>query len=75
MYKLYAKERNKQDYDYIKELQKENQIYYEIDNLDTNKYKEAIVLENNKCVYYKEFKDNCKILKRGGVSGKKSTFK
>lgn len=52
-----CKKIDKENYDYIKDLQKENQIYYEIDNLDTTKYKEAIILENNKCVYYKELKD------------------
>ena len=65
MYKLYAKERNKQNYDYIKSFEKENKIYYEVDKLDTGEYKEAIVLENSKCIYYKEFEkkrcDKCKI--------------
>lgn len=63
MYKLYAKERNKQDYDYIKSFEEENKIYSEVDNLDTNKYKEAIILQNGNCVYYKEFIrcDKCNI--------------
>ena len=63
MYKLYAKERNKQDYDYIKSFEEENKIYSEVDNLDTNKYKEAIILQDGKYVYYKEFIrcDKCKI--------------
>lgn len=63
MYKLYAKERNKQNYDYIKSFEEENKIYYEVDNLDTNKYKEAIILQNDKYVYYKEFIrcDKCNI--------------
>lgn len=65
MYKLYAKERNKQNYDYIKSFEEENKMYYEVDKLDTGEYKEAIVLENSKCIYYKEFEkkrcDKCKI--------------
>lgn len=63
MYKLYAKERNKQDYDYIKSFEEENKIYSEVDNLDTSKYKEAIILQDGKYVYYKEFMrcDKCKI--------------
>lgn len=65
MYNLYARKREKPDFEYITSFENKNQEYSEIDKLDRGEYSEAIIVHENGCELYMEFKKP-KVYKRGG---------
>lgn len=65
MYNLYARKREKPDFEYITSFENKNQEYSEIDKLDRGEYSEAIIVHESGCELYMEFKKP-KVYKRGG---------
>ena len=65
MYNLYARKREKTDFEYITSFENKNQEYSEIDKLDRGEYSEAIIVHENGCELYMEFQKP-KVYKRGG---------
>lgn len=55
MYNLYAKKREKPNYEYITTFERKEQKYCEVDKLDPNLYQEAIVVSEGGCELYVEF--------------------
>jgi hypothetical protein len=53
MYELWAKKES--NYELILKFNDEKQQYSKIDELDKSTYKEAIIMENGRCILYKEF--------------------
>lgn len=68
MYNLYARKREKPEFEYITTFNNEEQKYYMVDLLDEDIYKEAIVVSERGCELYVEFQKP-KVLKK--ESGKK----
>lgn len=63
MFELWAKEREAASYKFIFSFSNEIYKYTAIDSLDTEKYREAMVLERRNCILYKEF-EKPKVLKK-----------
>ena len=55
MYNLYAKKREKPQFEYITTFENKEQKYSEVDKLDPNTYQEAIVVSEEGCELYVEF--------------------
>jgi hypothetical protein len=68
MYNLYARKREKPEFEYITTFENKEQKYSEVDSLDESIYQEAIVVSENGCELYVEFQKP-KVLKK--ESGKK----
>lgn len=64
MYNLYARQREKPNFEYINTFENKEQKYSEIDKLDRNIYQEAIVVNEQGCELYMEFPTKQKILSR-----------
>ena len=55
MYNLYARKREKPEFEYITTFENKEQKYSEVDSLDESIYQEAIVVSENGCELYVEF--------------------
>ena len=55
MYVLWARKREKPDFEFITEFNNKQQQYYLIDELDKSIYKEAIIVSEEGCELYVEF--------------------
>jgi hypothetical protein len=55
MYNLYARKREKPNFEYITTFEKKEQKYSEVDKLDETIYQEAIVVSDQGCEMYVEF--------------------
>ena len=55
MYNLYARPKEKPNFEYISTFENKEQKYSEIDKLDRNIYQEAIVVNEQGCELYMEF--------------------
>ena len=64
MYNLYARKREKPEFEYITTFYNEEQKYYMVDTLDEDIYKEAIVVSERGCELYVEFKQKVKEKKK-----------
>lgn len=64
MYNLYARQREKPNFEYISTFENKEQKYSEIDKLDRNIYQEAIVVNEQGCELYMEFPVKVKKLVR-----------
>lgn len=66
MYELWAKKREEPDYIFIKRIEPVS-IFYELDNLSSSEFKEAMVVERVndilRFIYYKEYKKE-KVLRK-----------
>lgn len=66
MYELWAKKREEPDYIFIKRIEPIS-IFYELDNLSSSEFKEAMVVERVndilRFIYYKEYKKE-KVLRK-----------
>lgn len=73
MYELWAKKKAidgyGQKFEYITSFNNEIEKYYWCDTLDANIYEEAIVVRDNRLIFYKEFEifKPCKVKKREKV--------
>jgi hypothetical protein len=63
MYNLYAKKREKPNYEYITTFEDVKQKFYLVDELDRSIYQEAIVVSERGCELYVEFPET-KVLRR-----------
>lgn len=57
MYVLWARKRDGADFEYICAFDKVEEKYYRIGELDEDVYKEAIVVSEDGCELYVEFKE------------------
>lgn len=64
MYNLYAKKREKPEFEYITTFENKEQEYSIIDNLDRNIYQEAIIVNEQGCELYIEFPKPKKLIKQ-----------
>jgi len=64
MYNLYAKKREKPEFEYILTFNNLEQKFSIIDGLDENIYKEAIVISERGCELYVEFEKPKTLIKR-----------
>ena len=64
MYNLYARRREKADFEYITSFENKIQEYSEIDKLDRGEYSEAIIVHERGCELYMGF-PKPKTYKRG----------
>ena len=55
MFNLWARKREKPDFEYITTFENECQKYYMVDTLDESVYKEAIIVSERGCELYVEF--------------------
>lgn len=60
MYILWARKRDKPEFEFITEFNSVNQKYYLVDMLDEDIYKEAIIVSEGGCELYVEFKQKVK---------------
>lgn len=65
MYNLYARKREKPNYEYITTFENKDQKYCEVDKLDESIYQEAIVVSEQGCELYVEFQKPKVYKKRG----------
>ena len=63
MYNLYARKREKPNYELISSFEKKEQKYSEVDKLDESIYQEAIIVSEQGCELYIEFQKP-KVLKK-----------
>ena len=55
MYNLYARQRDKPNYEYINTFENKEQEYSMIDSIDRDIYKEAIIVSEQGCELYMQF--------------------
>ena len=60
MYVLWARKREKPEFEYITTFNNKEQKYYMVDLLDEDIYKEAIIVSEGGCELYIEFKQKVK---------------
>lgn len=60
MFELWARRNDTRRYEYITSFDNENQKYYLINQLDKSIYYEVVVMENERCNLYEEFKQQQK---------------
>ena len=63
MYNLYARQREKPNFEYITSFENKIQEYSMIDSIDRDIYKEAIIVSEQGCELYMEFPQP-KVLKK-----------
>ena len=66
MYNLYAKKREKPQFEYITTFNNQQEKYSEINKLDHSIYQEAIVVSEQGCELYVEF-EKPKVYKKGKI--------
>ncbi len=72
MYNLYARQKDKPNFEYIDTFENEEQKYSEIDKLDRSIYQEAIIVHEKGCELYMEFPTKTKkLVKQKPIVGKK----
>lgn len=56
MYELWGREREDNQYHFISYFDDEKQFHYMIDTLDRDKYSEGMIICDQHCLFYQEFK-------------------
>lgn len=64
MYELVARNRETKRYDHLKWFEDERQFYFMLDQVDSDKYYEAMILQGQSVKMYVELKQKVKIKTR-----------